>query len=179
MTEKKVIRPDNYYLKGKVKYTRVREPQKGGQVKEDDGTVKQMPDSLGVTLIIDDNNRDEVLDAVEQFKLSQKPKRDKERDEVMPFRRNVEYGPEGQILNPLQFVVDANGDPIPPNVLIGNGSYCTIAYRLQQYSTQFGKRNKAVLVGLQVHELVPYEKPVIEETNPFKRKEGSTTGNPF
>lgn len=75
-----------------------------------------------------------------------------------PMSKDFGGGKEELLTPPI--ILDANNEPWPDNVLIGNGSDITVKVELYKYNIKFkkGKKGSAIrLVSARIDNLVPYE----------------------
>ncbi len=90
-------------------------------------------------------------------------------EQIFTFSQKAFHDQAGNLQNSIK-VVDAYAEPIPKDILIGNGSKGTVAFQLREYTVPVtGKKGIAlVLKGLQVTDLVPYERKALNSNIEFK-----------
>lgn len=134
-------------VRGKAEYARLWEGNmdKGSSVA--DGDMYDYPPACMLNLIMSQEEASKLTTANPKVKLQVK-----EEGLSARFKRvfENEHSPNK---GGAPIVKDAEGDLWDTNVLIGNGSDVTVAAEV--YDTRFGKGMR--LMGVQVHELVPYE----------------------
>lgn len=167
----KIVVAEILKIQAKVKYARIHSPQQGREFKDrETGKVKIMADSYTLSVLCDDPHvKTHLINLKQQYTIPTELKADKEGDLVFNMRRDVEHPDDDDtvILNPLR-VKDSEGNPLSDKVLVGNGSLCNIAFRLQPYTDATKRKcHKVILTEVQVLNLVPYERPVIEEPEAF------------
>ena len=147
-------------LTGKVKWARVASPQ-----------LNQMSGKLEyqVNLVLDKDLEKELEALRAEHKIAQNIKTDSEEEKVFVFKRGaVSKATQKEIPGPQ--VVTADLQPLEEGTLIGNGSICTVNFSIIPYSNKFGTGATTRLNGLQVIDLVKYEKV----NNMFEAKDGYT-----
>lgn len=147
----KKLSETDYLLSGKSGYARVHTPyeqEAHPQAKNKDSTWKYV---CGV--ILDKEDRIAMLELKDDLKVKQDIKKNKDTGESsFQFYRDAVSDGEAFIEEPV--VVDANNNPIPKDVLIGNGSDIVVSFK----AVSWGKsgNHKLVLNGVKVMNLVPY-----------------------
>lgn len=146
----------DYYFSGTTEWARLAKPD----TKFDANGIYSM------NLYMDKKSFKKYKEAGIQLKIKENDGKD-----FVTFKRNAKRPSDtGFIENgPPQILVGEDGDDLPPNTLIGNGSEVTIKVRV--YDTQKGKGS--TLEAVRVDKLVPY---VLEDTGPDDMPE---EGSPF
>lgn len=152
-----------FTVRGKAYYAKVMKPQGSKQYPD-------KPPSFGITVYDMDKNSQESLKAnLKAYKVKKQIKLHEDDDltgkESFTFERRAFTDESGEVAN-YPTVVDKYADPMPRNVLIGNGSDVLVSYRMRPFTERgTGKtRHAATLTGVQVVKLIPYSK----EENVFK-----------
>lgn len=134
-------------VRGKSNYARLWEGNMDMGTSIANGDAYDYPPACVVNLIMDQEEATKVSTANPKVNLQVKPE-----GLSVKFKR-VFDNPYNPKFGGAPTVKDADGNLWDTSVLIGDGSDITVAAEV--YDTRYGKAMR--LMGVQVHELVPYE----------------------